>query len=102
MGLPLLTRQGEAMISRMAASPLHTLGLEGLITTSWSDYETRAIELATEPVRYAAIKQQLMDARESGPLFDTPQTTLAIERGYRMALDRYWQGLAPDHLFVPA
>ncbi len=102
MGLPLLTLQGEAMISRMAASPLHTLGLDELITTSWADYEARAVALAKNPEHYAAIKNKLAVARETSPLFDTPRTTRAIERGYTMALDRYWQGLAPDHLFVPA
>jgi len=101
MGLPLLTLTGETMTSRMAASLLHTLNLEELIATSWADYEARAIELATEPERYAAIKQKLNEQRKTSPLFDILQITRAIERGYRMALELYWQGLAPDHLFVP-
>jgi predicted O-linked N-acetylglucosamine transferase (SPINDLY family) len=102
MGLPLLTILGKTMTGRMAASLLHTLGLDELVAQNWSDYEARAIALATEPERYAAIKLQLAQARESSPLFDTARTTRAIERGYRMVLDRYWQGLAPDHLFVQA
>ncbi len=102
MGLPLLTMAGETMTSRMAASLLHTLDLDELITTSWADYEARAVELATQPAHYAAIKLQLAAARGSSPLFNTVQTTEAIEHGYCMALERYWQGLTPDHLFVPA
>jgi predicted O-linked N-acetylglucosamine transferase (SPINDLY family) len=102
MGLPLLTIAGETMTSRMAASLLHTLGLGELIATSWSDYEARAIALATQPERSATVKKKLAEQREISPLFDTTRTTRAIERGYKMALDRYWQGLAPDHLFVPA
>ncbi len=102
MGVPLLTMAGEIMTSRMAASLLHTLGLDELVAHSWSEYEALAIALATQPERYAAIKIQLTEARESSPLFDTAQTTRAIERGYLMALERYWQGLAPDHIFVPA
>ena len=101
MGLPLLTIAGETMTSRMAASLLHTLDLDELVATSWADYEARAIELATEPEHYAAIKQKLNQERKTSPLFDTAKTTRAIEHGYCMALDRYWQGLAPDHLFVP-
>jgi predicted O-linked N-acetylglucosamine transferase (SPINDLY family) len=102
MDLPLLTLAGETMTSRMAASLLHTLGLDDLVATDWADYEARAIALATQPEHYAAIKQQLTEARKSSPLFDTTRTTRAIEHGYCMALDRYWQGLASDHLFIPA
>lgn len=102
MDLPLLTLAGEAITGRTAASLLHTLGLDELITDNWCDYEALAIELATKPERYAAIKRQLAMARESSPLFHTAQTTRAIEHGYCLALDRYWQGLPPDHLFVPA
>jgi predicted O-linked N-acetylglucosamine transferase (SPINDLY family) len=102
MSLPLLTVMGETMTGRMAASLLHSMGLDELIASDWADYEARAIALATEPERYAAIQQQLLTARESSPLFDTAQTTRAIEQGYKMALSQYWQGLEPDHLFIPA
>ena len=102
MSLPLLTMAGETMTSRMAASLLHALGLDELVALSWADYEAKAIELATQPEHYATIKLQLAAARGSSPLFNTAKTTEAIEHGYCMALERYWQGLAPDHLFVPA
>ncbi|MFM2085101.1 MAG: hypothetical protein RLY95_1919 [Pseudomonadota bacterium] len=102
MGLPLLTIKGETMTSRMAASLLHTLDLDELIATNWSDYENKAIQLATQNERYTAIKQRLHMQREVSPLFDTTRTTRHIEHGYCLALERYWQGLAPDHLYVPA
>ncbi len=102
MGLPLLTMAGETMTSRMAASLLHTLGLDELVATNWSDYEARAIALATQPKYYEAIKQQLHEQREASPLFDTARTTRHIEHGYCLALERYWQGLASDHLYIPA
>lgn len=102
MGLPLITIAGETMTSRMAASLLHTLGLDELALHSWADYEAKAIQLANKPERYAAIQQHLLEQRKSSPLFDTPKTTRAIECGYLLALEQYWQGLAPNHLFVPA
>jgi len=100
MGLPLLTLTAQAMTSRMAASLLHTLDLDPLITMNWADYEACAIKLATQSEYYDAIKNKLLHQRKASPLFDTPKTTLAIERGYLMALERYWQGLEPDHIFV--
>lgn len=102
MGLPMLTVLGETMTGRMATSLLHTLGLDELIASDWADYESKAIELATQPQRYAAMKDKLTQQRSASPLFDTAKTTRAVESGYRMALERYWQGLAPDHLYVPA
>lgn len=102
MGLPLLTCIGETMTGRMAASLLHTLGLDELITSDWASYEATAIAMATQPERYAQIKAALLAGRDTSPLFDTARMTRAIEQGYRMALVRHWQGLEPDHLYVPA
>lgn len=100
MGLPLLTVTGELMIGRMAASLLYALGLDELVTANWDDYAARAIELATQPARYAAIKTQLIERRSTYPLFDTPRTVKALERGFIMAINRHRQGLAPEHLSV--
>jgi predicted O-linked N-acetylglucosamine transferase (SPINDLY family) len=100
MGLPLLTCMGETMTGRMAASLLHTLGLNELIASDWIGYEAKAIELATKPERYAAIKARLQTQRSASPLFDTPRTTRAIEAGCKQALQRYWTGLPPEHIWV--
>ena len=57
VGLPVLTQTGESFASRMAASVLHAVGLPELITTSPKEYESLAIELATNPERLKKIKK---------------------------------------------
>jgi predicted O-linked N-acetylglucosamine transferase (SPINDLY family) len=101
MSLPLLTIKGESMTGRMAASLLHTLELNSLITNSWQEYESKAIELATQPEQYRTIKDHLTLQRKTNLLFDTRKITRSIEQGFLLALERYWQGLPPDHIHIP-
>jgi len=72
MGLPVLTRSGRTFSSRMAGALLTSLDLPELITTTLADYERRAIELATQPEEYRSLRQRLVDARATSPLFDMP------------------------------
>ena len=55
-GLPVLTRTGESFSSRVAASLLSSIGLSELITKTEKEYETLAIELATNPERLKQTK----------------------------------------------
>ncbi len=56
MALPLLTLCGRAFASRMAARLLDLLGAQEGIATSFDDYASRAIRLATDRNAYAAFK----------------------------------------------
>jgi predicted O-linked N-acetylglucosamine transferase (SPINDLY family) len=85
-GLPVLTRRGSAYASRVAASFLTTMGLAELITESWDDYEALALVLARDPARLASLKQKLVAARSTTPLFDTPRLARDLEALYRTML----------------
>ena len=98
--LPVLTCRGEAFAARMAASILTSAGLGALITDSPTEYERRAIELATDAPRLAALKQRLADSRNSSSLFDTASFTRNLESLYRQMHDRHRAGLPPAHLAV--
>ncbi|PQA81588.1 acetylglucosamine transferase [Limnohabitans sp. TS-CS-82] len=50
-GVPLLTRRGKTLVSRMAASMLHALGLNGLICDDLEQYQAQAIHLASSRSR---------------------------------------------------
>lgn len=67
-GLPVLTRQGQAMAARVAASQLHSLGLGELVCAGSADYEARAVALALRPGHLAELGQRLQSAqrRHSG------------------------------------
>jgi predicted O-linked N-acetylglucosamine transferase (SPINDLY family) len=93
-GLPALTRMGEAFASRMAGSLLTAIGLTELITTSPTDYEKLAVELAQQPEKLLKIKQTLQINRNDQPLFDTEQFAKQLESAYRQLYDRCQKGLA--------
>ncbi len=78
-GLPLLTCAGHTFSSRMAGSLLLAVGLPELITHTLQDYEDKAVALAQEPARIAAMKQQLMANRLTCSLFDSPQFVRDLE-----------------------
>ncbi|CAK0759592.1 protein O-GlcNAc transferase [Azospirillaceae bacterium] len=83
MGLPVLTRSGRTFASRMAGSLLQAVGLPELITTSFREYEDKAVALAQNPAALAALRQRLEQGRDRCDLFDMPRLTREIEALYR-------------------
>jgi predicted O-linked N-acetylglucosamine transferase (SPINDLY family) len=99
-GLPILTRIGDTLVGRMAASVLNAIGLPELVTTTLEDYECLAIELATHPEKLAIIRSKLAENRLTTPLFDTRLFTKHIEAAYTAMYERIKAGLAPDHINI--
>lgn len=99
-GLPVLTLIGESFASRVAASVLNAIRLPRLVTSTQEEYEALAVELANNPEKLRAIKEQLERNRLTTPLFDTLRFTRHIEQAYTQIYERYHAGLAPDHIFV--
>ena len=100
MGLPVLTCMGNSFVSRMGASILNAINLPELITTTQEEYESLAIELATNPEKLQIIKDKLVNNLPTAPLYDTPLFTQHLESAYLTMYDRYQQGLDPDHIYV--
>ena len=92
-GVPLVTRQGESFVSRVAASLLTTLGLPQLIANDLPDALERALQLARNPSALATVRQQLADQRLRSPLFDTARFTRDLERLYRAMWAQHQQGI---------
>jgi predicted O-linked N-acetylglucosamine transferase (SPINDLY family) len=100
MGLPVLTCMGSSFASRVAASVINAINLPELITTTQEQYESLAIELATDPEKLKIIKDKLTDNLSKAPLYDTPLFTQRLESAYRKMYDRYQHGLDADHIYV--
>jgi protein O-GlcNAc transferase len=96
-GVPLVTLMGNAFAGRVASSLLMGLGLPELVTQSPEEYEALALQLARQPDRLAALREKLARARSTAPLFDTRRTTRAIERAYRIMLEKE----RPESFVVP-
>lgn len=101
-GLPVLTRMGASFASRVAASLLRAVDVPELIASTQQDYENLASELASDPERLGAIKQRLVESRNSTPLFDSTLFTRHLEAAYSAMCERYHSGLPPEHIYVDA
>lgn len=97
VGLPVLTRSGQAFAGRVGASLLRALDLTELITATAGEYEELAVKLATTPTLLAEIRQKLARNRLSTPLFDTALFTKNLEAAYEQIHARYLAGVAPEH-----
>jgi predicted O-linked N-acetylglucosamine transferase (SPINDLY family) len=101
-GLPVLTCAGTTFASRVAGSLLSAVGLPELITGSPADYEHLALTLATDRAAVADLKARLARTRNVAPLFDTVQTTRAIEAAYVAMWERWQRGEPAAALTIDA
>lgn len=99
-GLPVLTLMGSSFASRVAASILIAVELSELITTTQEGYEELAIDLANNPEKLSAIKKSLSSSRLTAPLFDTPRFTKHFEQAFTQIMERYWDDLLPEHIYI--
>jgi len=100
MGLPVLTCPGATFASRVAASLLTALELPELIAATPSEYVASAVDFALRPGKLAAIKQKLVERRQSAALFDARRFAANLEAAYRQIVDRWHAQLPPESLRI--
>jgi predicted O-linked N-acetylglucosamine transferase (SPINDLY family) len=83
-GLPMVTFSGQTTVSRMAASLLKQVGLDDLITASFSAYEKQAIRLAKSK-RLRARYQRILQRYWARP----PQQAVTLTQ----SLEAQWKAL---------
>ena len=96
----MLTMKGKSYQARMGASIVNAVNLPELITHSQEEYESLAIELATNPDQLKAIKEKLASNLATAPLYDTKLFAKNIESAYTQMYERHHQGLEPDHIYI--
>lgn len=101
-GLPVLTKRGNCFAARVSQSLLTAVGLPELVAEDDADFVRLAAELAGDPARVAALKNHLIAARATAPLFDSTRFTRHLERACEAMAARARAGLAPDHIDVDA
>jgi protein O-GlcNAc transferase len=99
-GLPVLTCVGEGFAARVAASLLNAIELPELITTTPTQYENLAVQLAANPRHLGEIRQKLARHRLETSLFDTRAFTKHLEAAYTKIHERYQADLLPEHIYV--
>ena len=99
-GLPLITCVGDTFAGRVAGSILYAIGLPELVTASSHDYESLALQLATQPEMLAALRQTLEHNRLTMPLFDMALYTRHLEECYMQMWHRWQSGNPPQPITV--
>jgi predicted O-linked N-acetylglucosamine transferase (SPINDLY family) len=99
-GLPVLTVLGPTFVGRVAASMLHAIGLDELITQNLEEYEALALSLARGPERMRTIRAKLAANRQTQPLFKTDRFRRNIEKAYDEMFETYCRGEAPHGFSV--
>lgn len=84
----MLTLIGSKMAERVAASLLRAADMPELIVNSLEEYESQAVDLATNPERYRSIRQRLERGRLTSPLFDTRRWVQNLESGLKVRAER--------------
>ncbi len=79
MGLPVVTRAGEAFASRMASRLLHAIGAEHGVALSLEAYVSLAAALARDPLQHAAYRSTVTEARWADTIGDIAGFTAQFE-----------------------
>jgi protein O-GlcNAc transferase len=78
-GVPVVTAKGSSFASRVSESLLNAVGLSELVANNISEFGRLAIDLAQDGVRQFRLRQHLIEARSTAPLFDTARFTRDFE-----------------------
>jgi predicted O-linked N-acetylglucosamine transferase (SPINDLY family) len=97
-GVPVLTLPGESFASRVAASVLAAVGLEGLAMATLDDYEAALRAMAADPEILRGLREHLVTQRLELPLFDSRGYARRFEDLLGRAWARWCAGLPPAHL----
>lgn len=82
MGVPYVTLAGRPTVGRLGGTILKGLGKAEWIANSETEYIAKAVELATDRERLAAIREELRSTMERSPLCDEPGFARRIESAY--------------------
>ncbi len=73
--LPILTKPGRTMMSRLSAHVMKSIGLKELIVKDIASYENKAIEIGKNKSMIREIKEKMLASRTTSPLFNAEKFT---------------------------
>lgn len=89
MGVPVVTQVGDRSVSRVAASCLHSVGLDDLVAETPEQFVEIARSLARDGARVIDLRQSLRPTLLAAPLCDAEAFVTDLESAYR-AMWRQW------------
>ena len=91
---------GESFASRQAASILKSINLPELITKTLDEYETLAIDLASDSKKLKLIKKNLINNLSTEPLYDINSFTKNLETAYKIIYEKNQKGISFDDVEI--
>jgi protein O-GlcNAc transferase len=82
MGVPVITLEGRGHAERMGSAILSHVGLPEFITKSVDEYVDRAVQLANDLPKLAAIRTSLRQRLQQSALMDAPRHTRQLEAAF--------------------
>ncbi len=82
MGVPVISWRGDRHSSRVGASLLNAVGLDGLVAGTGEAYVKLAVELAKNPGQLSAWRAGLRQEMRASPLMDGVGLARALERAF--------------------
>jgi predicted O-linked N-acetylglucosamine transferase (SPINDLY family) len=73
----------------VAASQLHAMGMNELITNSSSEYHAMALDLACDSEKLKNIRSKLRENSKTSPLFDSKLYVKNLENTYRTIISKH-------------
>ncbi len=102
VGVPVITRTGDTLLSRMGTSFNCALGLEELNCQDTGIYEDLAVALAQDSGRLSELRSKLLDAVKSTTFLNTAWFVRNLETAFREVWKRREIGNPPADLSVAA
>ena len=92
MGVPVLTAPGRGFAARVCGSLVKAAGIGELVCSSLDDYVARAVELGNDRAKLAALRQKLVERRDTCELFDTVKLMSHLDAALLEMWEDYRQG----------
>lgn len=89
MGTPVITLAGDSHVSRVGVSLLSNAGHPEWIAHSQDEYVAKAVALARDPAKLAALHHGLRDELVDSPLMDGAAMAKRLEAAYRTMWNRW-------------
>ena len=89
MGVPVLTLEGKAHVSRVSSSILHNIGLKECVAQSSEDYIQKAVQMAQNVKMLALLRQNLRNMFKVSPLYQWQDFVDALEAQYQWVVKNH-------------
>ena len=94
MGVPVITLPGPTFAGRHSATHLVNAGMPELVVTDWDEYQTRAVELASDLQSLATIRSHLRQILLESPVCNGQKYGHHLADALRAIWQRYCEGKA--------